>query len=133
MAKFIGTVKPISVKLMPASGKSIEERCRLTMLKNIRGQLARLKNPKAKGRRWFKTISDRVVFIPRYANESLATHLSRGKANAFPIMKTPLKTLKALQSDVAGGELDTVLVEIARNRGRAIAGKRRRKAGRAKT
>ena len=128
MAKFIGAVKPISVKLISATGKSIEERCRLTMLKNIRGQLAMLKNPKAKGRRWFKPIGDQVVFIPRYANESLATHLSRGKANAFPIMKTPLKTLKALQADVAAGELDSLLVEIARNRGRAIAGKRRKKA-----
>ena len=127
MGKFIGSVKPISVRFIPGAGKSIEERCRVTMLKSIRDQLAMLKNSKAKGRRWFKTVGDRVVFVPRYANENLAARLSRGKANAFPVMRTPLKTLKALQSDVAGGELDTVLVEIARNRGRAIAGARRLK------
>ena len=128
MGKFVGTVKPISVKFIGVTGKSIEERCRATMLKSIQEQLKLLKNPKAKGRRWFKSVGDQMVFIPRYANENLAARLSRGKANAFPIWKTPLKSLKALQADVAAGELDSALINIAQNRGRAIAGKRRKKA-----
>lgn len=36
MGKFIGSVKPISVRFIPGAGKSIEERCRVTMLKSIR-------------------------------------------------------------------------------------------------
>ena len=127
MGKFIGQVKPISVKFIAAAGKSIEERCRATMLRSIQDQLKLLKNPKGKGRRWFKSVGNQIVFIPRYANENLAERLSRGKANAFPIWKTPLKSLKALQVDVLAGELDSMLVQIAQNRGRAIAGKRRKK------
>ena len=128
MGKFLGVVKPIEVKLVTATAKTLEERCRTKMLRNIHDQLKLLKSPKAKGRRWFKTIGDQIVFIPRYANESLATKLSGGKGNAYPLIRTPLKTLKALAADVEAGELDNVLVQIAQTRGRALAGKRQKKA-----
>lgn len=130
MGLLIGKVKPIFVAFSGTSALTPEERSRRKMLRNIDGQIKKLKNHgKGPGRSWFKVAGNHIMFIPRFANVSIAERMSKGKANAFPVTKTPLKSLTWLRKDVAQGELDAVLVDIAQERGRALKGK----SGRRKT
>jgi hypothetical protein len=126
MGLLIGKVEPVYVALTGGSAISLEERCRRTMLRNIEAQVKKLKNRgKGPGRNWFKIAGNQLVFIPRFANVSIAEKLSKGKANAFPVTKTPLKALTWLRKDVQQGELDSIMAEIAQSRGRALKGKAR--------
>jgi hypothetical protein len=94
------------------------------MLRNIDAQIKKLKNHgKGPGRSWFKIAGNQIVFIPRFANVSIAEKISKGKANAFPVTKTPLKALTWLRKDVEAGELDSIMVEIAQARGQALRGR----------
>ena len=131
MGLLIGKVDPVYVALTGRSSMTLEERCRRTMLRNIDAQLKKLKNGgKGPGRNWFKIAGSQIVFVPRFANVSIAEKVSKGKANAFPVTKTPLKALTWLRKDVQKGELDSIMVEIAQSRGRALKGKAgRRKSG----
>lgn len=124
MGLLIGKVQPVHVVLSGAGAISVEERCRRKMLRNIDRQIRKLKNHgKGPGRSWFNVAGNQIVFTPRFANVSIAEKLSKGKANAFPVTKTPLKALTWLRKDVEQGELDSVMVEIAEARGRALRGK----------
>jgi len=124
MGLLIGKVEPVYVALTGGSSMTLEERCRRTMLRNIDAQLKKLKNGgKGPGRNWFKIAGSQIVFVPRFANVSIAEKVSKGKANAFPVTKTPLKALTWLRKDVQQGELDSIMVEIAQSRGRALKGK----------
>ena len=125
MGLLIGKVEPVYVTLTGGSSSmTLEERCRRTMLRNIDAQLKKLKNGgKGPARNWFKIAGSQIVFVPRFANVSIAEKLSKGKANAFPVTKTPLKALTWLRKDVQKGELDSIMVEIAQSRGQALKGK----------
>jgi hypothetical protein len=124
MGLLIGKVQPVHVAFTGGSVMSLEERCRRKMLRNIDAQVKKLKNHgKGPGRNWFKIAGKEIVFVPLYANVSIAEKISKGKANAFPVTKTPLKTLTWLRKDVQQGELDSIMVEIAQARGRALKGK----------
>ena len=131
MGLLIGKVQPVLVPLTGISALTLEERCRRKMLRNIDVQIKKLKNhSKGPERSWFKIAGNQIVFIPRFANVSIAERISKGRANAFPVTKTPLKSLTWLRKDVVQGELDAIMVEIARERGRALKGRtgRRKKA-----
>jgi hypothetical protein len=124
MGLLIGKIQPVQVELSGMRAIPLEDRCRHKMLRNIEAQLRKLKNKgKGPGRSWFKVAGNQLVFVPRFANISIAERISKGKANAFPVTKTPLKSLTWLRKDVEQGELDSMLVEIAEERGRALKGK----------
>ena len=131
MDSLIGRVKPVRIAIT-GSRLSLEQKCRNTMLRRIEAQIRKIKTGgKGPGRSWFRRTGEETYFVPTFANVSLAEAMTNGKANAFPIVKTPLKCLTWLRQDVMKGNLDNLLVGISEDRSKRLTG-RRRKSQRAK-
>jgi hypothetical protein len=131
MNSLIGKVKPVRIALT-GSRLSLEQKCRNTMLRRIDAQIRKFKTGgKGPGRSWFRRTGEESYFVPTFANVSIAEAMTNGKANAFPIVKTPLKCLTWLRQDVMKGNLDNLLVEISEDRSKRLT-ERRRKSQRVK-
>ena len=119
---FLEKVKPLKVQ-MTGSRLTPEEKCRAKMIAFIRKQ----SRPKKGRRSWFVTVGEQEVFVPRYANVNIVQRMSKGKKNAFPVYRNPKTTLGLFTKDVQAGKLDTVMLKIAEERSKQLAGKRRKK------